>query len=372
MGDPKGCCVVTPLDNKTAVESSLVDGRGDTKSPRCRELRILIPFRRARDWPMYFKVLIVAFPKAQVLDIAGPLEVFNRVVALRVGQGYSVQLASRAGAISTTSGLTLEPARRLRDIRPGAFNGIDTLMVAGGAGAIEACADAALIKFVQQAAGKVRRIAAVCTGSFILAHAGLLDGRRAATHWSHVAELRTRYPSVRAEEDAIYVRDGEIWTSAGVTAGIDLALAMVRADFGRDTALAIARDLVMFMIRPGGQAQFSSHLIASRCEGGRTAKAVAHILNDLGANLSIPSLAAMLAMSERTFLRVFKAELGITPAVFIDRVRTDAARRMLETDRCALAKTVAAACGFRDEESMRRAFARHLNVTPSQYRARFS
>lgn len=322
--------------------------------------------------PTLKKVLILAFPNAQVLDIAGPLEVFRRVAPLRAGQGYGVELASNGGSIPTTAGLTLEPARRLRDIAPGDFNSIDTLMVAGGAGAIEACADAALIRIVQQAAGRVRRITAVCTGSLILAHAGLLDGRRAATHWSHVAEFRARYPAVRVEEDAIYVRDGEFWTSAGVTAGIDLALAMVRADFGRDTALAIARDLVMFMIRPGGQAQFSSHLVASQCEGGRTAKAVAYILNHLGANLSIPTLAAMLAMSERTFLRVFKAELGITPAVFIDRARVDAARRMLETDRTVLAKTVAGACGFRDEENMRRAFARHLNVTPSQYRARFS
>ena len=318
------------------------------------------------------KVFILAFPKAQVLDITGPLEVFNRVAALRAGEGYTVELASRGGSIPTTSGLTLEPARRLREIRRGDLNSIDTLVVAGGAGAIEACADVTLIKFVQQAAGKVRRLASVCTGFFILAHAGLLDGRRAATHWSHVAEFRARYPSVCVEEDAVYVQDGEIWTSADVTAGIDLALAMVRADFGRDVALAIARDLVMFMIRPGGQAQFSSHLIASQCEGSRTAKAVAHILSDLGANLSIPMLASMVAMSERTFLRTFKAELGITPAVFVDRARVDAARRMLETDRSALAKTVAGACGFRDEETMRRAFARHLNVTPSQYRARFS
>lgn len=318
------------------------------------------------------KVLILAFPNAQVLDITGPAEVFNRVAPLRIGQGYAVALASRGGAITTTSGLSLEPARRLRDIRRRDFNGIDTLVVAGGAGAIEACADGALIKFVQQAAGKVRRVASVCTGSFILAHAGLLDGRRAATHWSHVEEFRARYPNVRLEQDAIYVQDGETWTSAGVTAGIDLALAMVRADFGRDIALAIARDLVMFMIRPGGQAQFSSHLIASQSEGGRTSRAVGHILNHLGARLSVPALAAMVAMSERTFLRVFKAELGITPAVFIDRARVDAARRMLETDRTALAKTIAGSCGFREEETMRRAFVRHLNVTPSQYRARFS
>lgn len=318
------------------------------------------------------KVLILGFPKAQILDITGPLEVFNRVAALRVGEGYTVELASRGGPIPTSSGLILQPARRLREIRRGDLNSIDTLVVAGGAGALEACADVALIKLVQQAAGKVRRIASVCTGSFILAHAGLLDGRRAATHWCHITEFRVRYPRVRVEEDSVYVQDGEVWTSAGVTAGIDLALAMVRADFGRDAALAIARDLVMFMIRPGGQAQFSAHLVASQVEGSRTAKAVAHILGDLRANLSIPMLASRLAMSERTFLRTFKAELGITPAVFVDRARVDAARRMLETDRSALAKTIAGACGFRDEETMRRAFARHLNVTPSQYRARFS
>lgn len=318
------------------------------------------------------RVLILAFPKAQVLDIAGPVEVFNRVASLRNGQGYTVQLVSRGGTVRTTSGLRLEPGRRLRDIRVGDFSDIDTLVVAGGAGAIEACADVDLIKFVQQAAAKVRRVASVCTGSFILAHAGLLDGCRAATHWSHVEQFRARYPNVIVEQDAIYVRDHEIWTSAGVTAGIDLALAMVRADFGRDVALAIARDLVMFMIRPGGQSQFSSHLIASQTEGGRAAKAVAHILGNPRANLSIPALAALLAMSQRTFMRVFKAELGTTPAVFIERVRVDQARRMLETDQVALAKSVAGACGFRDEETMRRAFVRHLSVTPSQYRARFS
>lgn len=318
------------------------------------------------------RVLILAFPQAQVLDIAGPVEVFNRVAALADGHGYSVELVSRDGKIGTTSGLRLEPARRLRDVRSSDLSGIDTLVVAGGAGAIEACADVALIKFVQQAAGNARRVASVCTGSFVLAHAGLLDGCRAATHWSHVEQFRARYPNVIVEQDAIYVRDDETWTSAGVTAGIDLALAMVRADFGRDIALAIARDLVMFMIRPGGQGQFSSHLIASQSEGGRAAKAVAHILGDLRANLSIPALAAMLAMSERTFMRVFKAELGITPAVFIERARVDEARRMLETNRVALAKNVAGACGFRDEETMRRAFVRHLSVTPSQYRSRFS
>lgn len=318
------------------------------------------------------RVLILAFPNAQVLDIAGPFEVFNRVAALRSGQGYAVQLVSHDGTIGTTSGLRLEPVHRLRDIRGSDFSDLDTLVVAGGAGAIEACTDLDLIKFVQQAAGKARRVASVCTGSFILAHAGLLDGCRAATHWSHVEQFRARYPAVIVEQDAIYVRDGETWTSAGVTAGIDLALAMVRADFGRDVALAIARDLVMFMIRPGGQAQFSSHLIASQGEGGRTARAVTHILSDLRANHSIPALAAMLSMSERTFMRVFKAELGTTPAVFIERARVDEARRMLETDHSALAKTVAGACGFRDEETMRRAFVRHLSVTPSQYRARFS
>lgn len=322
--------------------------------------------------PALKKVVILAFPRAQVLDITGPLEVFNRVAALRAGEGYTVELAAHGGSIPTTSGVTLGPARGLADIRRGDLTSIDTLLVAGGAGAFAACADVALIRLVRESAGKVRRIASVCTGSFILAHAGLLDGRRAATHWSHVAEFRRHYPSVRVEEDAVYVQDGETWTSAGVTAGIDLALAMVRADFGRDVALAIARDLVMFMVRPGGQAQFSSHLIASQCECTRTAKAVAHILDDLSANLSIATLASMLAMSERTFLRTFKAELGITPAAFVDRARVDAARRMLETDRSALAKTVAGACGFRDEETMRRAFARHLNVTPSQYRMRFS
>ena len=322
--------------------------------------------------PLTKRVLVLAFPDAQMLDIAGPIEVFTRVVRLLDDRGYAVELITSGKAVSTTSGLSFQPARRLSDLKEREIDDVDMLVVAGGAGVFDACEDEALIDFVRRASEKVARIASICTGSFILARAGLLDGRRAATHWSYVSSFKERFPQVSLEEDAIYVRDGEIWTSAGVTAGIDLALGIVRADFGKDVAMTIARALVMFMVRPGGQAQFSSHLTASQGEGGKTARAVGRILDDLAGDLSIPALAALQGMSERTFTRAFRAELGVTPAVFVERARVDAARRLLESDRAALAKTIAGACGFRDEETMRRAFVRQMNVTPSQYRARFS
>lgn len=331
--------------------------------------------------PVVRRVMMIAFPRSQILDVVGPLEVLGRVAALVPGGGYEIELVASSpehggGAITTTSGLPLQAQRGLDEVPDAAIDGLDTLIVAGGAGAVEACSDTRLTDFVRRASRRVRRTTAICTGAFVLGEAGVLDGRRAVTHWSHLDDFRTRYPQVSLDADAIYVRDvrpdaGEVWSSAGVTAGIDLTLAMVRDDFGAAVALAIARDLVMFMVRPGGQAQFSAQLVAQAAEGKRTARAVAHILDRPCDDLGVAALALLSNMSERTFARVFRQELGMTPALFVERARVDTARRLLEAENVPV-KQLFGLSGFRDEETLRRAFQRQLGVNPSAYQARFS
>lgn len=328
--------------------------------------------------PAIRRVMMIAFPRSQILDIVGPLEVLGRVAALAPGSGYAIELVAsgEAEAITTTSGLGLQAGRRLAEVCDADIDGLDTLIIAGGQGAVAACADAALVALVRRASPRIRRTTAICTGAFVLGAAGVLDGRRAVTHWSHLDDFRTRYPHVSLDADALYVRDvrpgaGEVWSSAGVTAGIDLTLAMVRDDFGAAVALAIARDLVMFMVRPGGQAQFSAQLVAQAAEGKRTAGAVAHILDHPCDDLGVAALAALSGMSERTFARVFRQELGMTPALFVERARVDAARRLLEAGDVPV-KQLFGLSGFRDEETLRRAFLRQLGVNPSAYQARFA
>jgi transcriptional regulator GlxA family with amidase domain len=247
---------------------------------------------------------------------------------------------------------------------------LDTLVVAGGTGTARALEDRALVGLVKRAAGRARRVASVCTGAFLLAEAGLLDGRRATTHWSACARLAARYPQLEVDPDPIFVRDGRIWTSAGVTAGMDLALALVEEDHGRDVALAVARELVLFLKRPGGQAQFSAQLRAQLAERTALRDLQAWIADHPGAELSVEALARRVAMSPRHFARVFKQETGATPARAVLAARVEAARRRLEDGDDGLAG-VAAACGFASAEVMRRAFLRTLGVGPSHYRTRF-
>jgi transcriptional regulator GlxA family with amidase domain len=216
----------------------------------------------------------------------------------------------------------------------------------------------------------VRRLAAVCTGTFLLAEAGLLDGRRATTHWRACEQLARRYPTITVERDPIFVRDGNVHTSAGVTAGMDLALALVEADHGRALALRVARELVMFLQRPGGQSQFSTQLAVQTADREPLRELQARIADHLADDLSVPALAAQVAMSERNFARMFTREVGLTPARFVERARVEGARRRLE-ESADSTDMVAAQSGFASAEVMRRSFVRLLGVPPSAYRGRF-
>jgi len=311
-------------------------------------------------------VLIVAFPDVQALDVTGPGEVFS--LADRIaGDAYLVVLAAGDGApITTSSGFRLTPDRALRR-RPGA---IDTLIVAGGLGVMEAEHDERLVGWICGAAKRSRRVASVCTGAFLLARAGLLDGRRATTHWASCQELAARYPQVEVDPDPIYVRDGNVYTSAGVTAGIDLALALVEEDLGRRVALEVARGLVLFIRRPGGQAQFSAGLAGQSAQRPSLRELQEWVADHLDEDLSVCALAERAFMSPRNFARVFVREVGMTPAAYVESLRVERARVLLETTDLQLQEIVHR-CGFGTVETLRRSFARRLRVSPAEYRSRF-
>jgi transcriptional regulator GlxA family with amidase domain len=317
------------------------------------------------------RVAIVAFPHFQLLDVTGPWEVFARTTrwlgeAGRAG-GYALELAARApAALASSSGLVLGGAKPLSAVR----GALDTLVVAGGHGVARAIADRAFLAGVARLASRARRVASVCSGAFVLAELGLLDGRRATTHWNACARLAARHPKVRVDPDPIFVRDGRIWTSAGVTAGMDLALALVEEDHGRDVALGVARELVLFLKRPGGQAQFSAQLAAQLAEREPLRDLQAWMADHPDADLSVEALARRAALSPRHFARVFKQETGMTPARAALAARVEAARRRLEEGADGL-EGVAASCGFGSAEVMRRAFVRTLRVGPGAYRRRF-
>jgi transcriptional regulator GlxA family with amidase domain len=311
------------------------------------------------------RVVIVVFPGLQPLDAIGPAEVF-RTAALLDPPGYSVELvAAEAGSVrSSTVGLEVD--RTLSACR----GPIDTLLVAGGGGVTAAAKDERLLSWLRGAANRSRRVSSVCTGAFLLAEAGLLDGRTATTHWASCEALAQRYPSVTVEPDQIYVRDGDVYTSAGVTAGMDLALALVEDDLGRATALEVARWLVVFVKRPGGQSQFSAQLAAQTADREPLRELQDWIGGNLDADLSVPALAARAHMSERNFARAFRKELGMTPAAYVETTRVEAARIALESGDTPV-ETVARNTGFGTVETMRRAFHRRLGVGPADYRARF-
>jgi len=313
-------------------------------------------------------VVIVVYPGVQSLDVTGPLEVFAVANRYRPGS-YRTTLVARGPSevVRTSSGLGLVVDQPRADV-PGP---IDTLVVAGGEGTVDAVGDPDLVAWVRSAAVRSRRVTSVCSGAFLLAAAGLLDGRRATTHWS-ICDLMARlYPQVDVEGDRIYVRDGRVWTSAGVTAGMDLALALVEDDHGGALALEVARQLVLFTQRGGGQSQFSAQLAVPRAERRPLREALAHIADHLDADLSVPALARHAAMSPRTFARTFRAEVGTTPAAYVQAVRVEAARRLLETTTDGTAE-VARTCGFGTVETMHRAFRRTVHTTPGQYRRHFA
>jgi transcriptional regulator GlxA family with amidase domain len=315
-------------------------------------------------------VEILAYPAVQLLDVAGPLQVFTSANELAARDSKAPLYVSRvvsadAPVVTASAGLGLIAAPL-----PSDQAALDTLLVAGGPGVHAAADDAAVLHWVRARATVARRIASVCTGAFLLAAAGLLDGRRAATHWLHCAELARRFPAIRVESDPIFVRDGAIWTSAGVTAAIDLALALVEDDAGRSLALAVARHLVMFLKRPGGQAQFSTVLSLQSAED-RFGALHSWMSGRLADDLSLPALARKAGMSERNFSRRYTEATGITPARAVERLRVEAARRLLSDTRQPV-KRIAARCGFGSEETLRRSFVRLLAATPHDYRARFS
>lgn len=313
---------------------------------------------------------MLTFPAVQLLDVTGPVQVFasaNDLVANAGGAPpYRLKLVTQGdqGVISS-AGVTLAASPLSRR-----GEALDTLLVAGGRGVEAAAANPALVDWVRRRATRARRVASVCTGAFLLAAAGQLDGRRAVTHWKDCARLAQRFPAVRVEPDPIFVCDGPVWTSAGVTAGIDLALALVEEDLGRSVALAVARHLVVFLKRPGGQAQFSAALALQAAED-RFGALHDWINSHLAGDLSLTVLADQAGMSERSFSRHYAQATGQTPARAIERLRVEAARRFLSESRTPV-KRIAQRCGFGSEETMRRSFLRLLAVTPQDYRSRFT
>lgn len=316
-------------------------------------------------------IAIVAYGDVQLLDVAGPLEVFDLARRRSIEGGrpdpYEIEvLGPRATSVRTSSGLTIAPHATLAD----RADGIDTVVVAGGNGTIDAAADGTIAAWLRAIEPHCRRVTSVCSGAFLLAQAGLLDGRRATTHWSSCDLLARTFPNTEVDADAIYVRDGKVATSAGITAGMDLALALVEEDLGRDLALEVARWLVLFVRRPGGQSQFSTQLQAQSAERAPLRDLQTWIVNHPAGELSVTALADRVAMSPRHFTRVFTRETGVTPAVYVERTRVDVARRLLEETGLGL-DAVADAVGFGSIETLRRAFHRTLGVAPSDYRARF-
>jgi transcriptional regulator GlxA family with amidase domain len=320
-------------------------------------------------------VVVLAFEGAQLLDIAGPLQTFasaNEIAKDARGAPYRLVVASRRGGpICTSSGLPLVTASiaGLRRAR------IDTLLIPGGPGVHQALKDSRLIAWVRRQSSTTRRIASVCTGAFLLAQTGLLDGRRATTHWKSCSRLQQSHPEIEVDPDRIYIRDEHIWTSAGVTAGIDLSLALIEEDLGRKVAMRVARHLVVFLKRPGGQSQFSAPLQAQAAASDGNAPnrfAALHgwIAAHVAGDLRVERLAEQAGMSPRTFARVYSATMGLTPARMVEKIRVEAVRSALEEAAMPI-KQIASACGFHREERLRRAFARQVGTTPAEYRRRF-
>ncbi len=309
---------------------------------------------------MTHRISIVIFPRFQLLDAAGPIAAFE-IAAYYARGAYSFRiLAPSGGRIVSSSGVALEA------LPLGRLGRTDTLLVVGGDGTRDAIGDAGFIRWLGRAANRVSRVTSVCSGSLLLAQAGLLDGRRATTHWSRVADMKKRFPAVRVEPDGIWVRDGRFWTSAGITAGIDLALALVAEDLGPSVARDVARQLVVYAQRPGGQTQHS-RLLDLGPVGGRFADLNAWIRQNLDGHLGVEVLALRVNMSPRTFARSYVAETGVTPAKAVERLRVEAARALIEGGERSM-HDVATQTGFGELERMRRAFVRLFGRPPSALR----
>ncbi|MFE9388649.1 GlxA family transcriptional regulator [Streptomyces sp. NPDC006784] len=311
-------------------------------------------------------IVFVIYEGFQSLDLTGPHEVFQH--AGRLAGGYrQLVVAPRSGSVQAASGLVVHPGYEVDEVDP---KGVDTLVVAGGEGVDLARLDTELTGWIRAVGSHARRVTSVCSGVFLLAAAGLVDGRRVTTHWAREQQLIREHPGVEVDCEPIFIRDGQAWTSAGVTAGIDLALALVEDDLGRDVAHAVAREMVMFLRRPGGQSQFSVALWSREPATDPVRAAVSAIHADPGARHAIADLARSARLSPRHLQRRFTAELGTPPASYVERVRVEAAQRALAEGDDPV-EAIARHCGFGTTETLRRTFHRHLSVAPSDYRARF-
>ncbi|MEM9104670.1 MAG: helix-turn-helix domain-containing protein [Pseudomonadota bacterium] len=314
-------------------------------------------------------VVFVIYPDIVLLDLAGPLSVFSWARWNGTGAlGYETAITSLGGGpVLTDTGITIdsEPMDRWLD------RDIHTLVIVGGDGALDWMLDHTLIRNVASMAGRSQRLCSVCSGALILAAAGLLDGLRATTHWEDCVHLEQGFPDVCVEPDPIYIKDGNVWTSAGVTAGTDMALAIVAEDLGQRAALERAQKLVTYMVRPGGQSQFSPALQRQMDDQAATFESLhAWMMDNIERDLRVEDLAEQQNMSTRNFHRHYAATMGVTPAKALERIRVERARELLETTNTGI-KSIARRCGFGDEERMRRAFARLTGVAPSEYRQRF-
>lgn len=309
-------------------------------------------------------IAILAFPGVQLLDVAGPLDVFAQANAELGRDLYALRVVGKDGApILSSSGVRLTPDWAIGD----PVQQLDTLLVAGAPNAASILLSKSAAQWLRDTARRARRFGSVCSGAFFLAAAGLLDGRRVTTHWAAANDFRQAYPGVTVEEDALHVRDGKVRTSAGVTAGLDLALSLVEEDCGREVAAQVASQLVMFFKRPGGQLQFSrkGHAgVAGRSVLQEVQRwAMAHPAQDL----SVEAMAQRASLSPRHFARLFHAEVGVTPAAWVEMMRVSTARDLLEAGADA-PKQVAAKCGFANADTLRRSFVKHVGVTPAIYR----
>jgi transcriptional regulator GlxA family with amidase domain len=319
------------------------------------------------------RILLLAAPDTQILDLVGPFQVFARaseIVARSHPSApplYSLEVVTTdKGLLRTSCGIRIEGHRTFSEVR----GPVDTLLIVGGTTVEAGRESAAVVDWLRQLYPKVRRIGSICTGAFLLARAGLLDQRRATTHWKYCDLLARRYPAIRIDPDPIYVRDGNVYTSAGVTAGMDMALALVEEDVGSTVALHVARELVLYLRRPGGQSQFSVVLNLQLADRQAFRDLGAWVLENLRENLSVEELAWHVGMSPRNFARLFRRQMNMTPAKFVETLRLDAARRRLQESNASL-ETVAATCGFRNSDAMRTTFKRVLRVAPGEYRWRF-
>jgi transcriptional regulator GlxA family with amidase domain len=324
------------------------------------------PTESTREPPVERRVVIVTFDAGQILDVTGPLEVFSSATRFLPGVRYRTQVVTtRGGPVRANCGLEFASSP-IGDV----VDSVDTLVVAGGSGMDRAVADRELLDQIRRLAADARRVTSVCSGAFLLAAAGLLQGRRATTHWADCSQLEADYAEVAVDPDAIYVQDGNLWTSAGVTAGIDLALALVADDHGRQAAATVARQLVVYLQRSGGQTQYSTLLAGQAADTEPVRDLLSWLRDHLTEDLSLPALARRVSLSERQFTRVFKAQVGVTAADHVEAVRLESACRLLETTNRSI-EQIAKSCGFGTPETMNRTFRRRLNTTPGDHRHHF-